>query len=401
LPPNAGNSRPQGGTAPASDAVAGGCSQHQDACAYPLLDTIEKSRGQDESAPAEILFPAKHAERIKRFAIARQRALEMSGHISGALSSLPRVEVRRARKVAHRMSGCGSFLAFEHYYTVGKLRLVRTERCRNHMLCPSCAIIRAGQMIRRYMERAETVFGTNPHLCAYFLTLTVRNGADLQERMQHLKRSWDALMQKRRDYMRGKGFGCFLNDASGGIISFEITNNGDGWHPHIHALLFAEDGALPDIAGLSAVEKQKSRISREWAGITGDSFIVDCRRVYLNQRKDLKSELLSAFLEVFKYVLKFSELSIEDNFYAWREFRGKHFTRSFGCMYGVKVPTTDQMEVESADLPYIERVYKYDPSQTDYRLQSERKAVCKKSVRNGYTLYDRNGVVERIRNKEK
>ena len=49
------------------------------------------------------------------------------------------------------------------------------------------------------------------------------------------------------------------------------------------------------------------KLSQQWEAITGDSKIVDVRR--LKPSKGTKDDYMEAFIEVFKYALKFSEMS--------------------------------------------------------------------------------------------
>ncbi|NKN80508.1 hypothetical protein HF633_12100, partial [Weissella cibaria] len=98
----------------------------------------------------------------------------------------------------------------------------------------------------------------------------------------------------------------------------------------------------------------REQLSAEWESITGDSKIVDVRRL-----KPKNGEMAEAFCEVFKYALKFSELSLADNVEAFDVFHGKRLQGSFGCLWGVKVPEkmTDDL---LPDLPYLELFYRYD-----------------------------------------
>ena len=52
---------------------------------------------------------------------------------------------------------------------------------------------------------------------------------------------------------------------------------------------------------------RREKLSQQWEAITGDSKIVDVRRLKPLQRD--KNDYMEAFIEVFKYALKFSEMS--------------------------------------------------------------------------------------------
>ncbi|NKO00869.1 protein rep, partial [Weissella cibaria] len=154
----------------------------------------------------------------------------------------------------------------------------------------------AAKMVEKYLERFEQVQSERPDLIPVFITLTVKNGDDLQERFAHLVNSFRRYQKRRREWFT-KGRGCNeLCRAEGGVFSYEVTNKGNGWHPHLHGVLLVS----------SYIDREQ--LSAEWESITGDSKIVDVRRL-----KPKNGEMAEAFCEVFKYALKFSELSLADN----------------------------------------------------------------------------------------
>ena len=63
-------------------------------------------------------------------------------------------------------------------------------------------------------------------------------------------------------------------------------------------------------------------------------------------------------MEVFKYAVKFSDLSLEDNWQAARILKGKRLLNSFGLFRGVQVP--ESLLDEPLDgLPYFDRFYRF------------------------------------------
>ena len=69
-----------------------------------------------------------------------------------------------------------------------------------------CAGIRAARSMNRYIPAIDVLMRQNPRLKPVLLTLTVKNGEDLQERFEHLTRSFRTLLQRYRDYKK-KGLG--------------------------------------------------------------------------------------------------------------------------------------------------------------------------------------------------
>ena len=81
-----------------------------------------------------------------------------------------------------------------------------------------------------------------PNLKPVFITLTVKNGDDLLERFEHLENSFQVLKDRRRDSKKKKGRGfCEFSKIDGCVYSYEITNKGNGWHPHLHMVALVDD----------------------------------------------------------------------------------------------------------------------------------------------------------------
>jgi len=242
--------------------------------------------------------------------------------------------------------GCANYLVFHNHYTVDQIRLVKLRTCKKHMLCPFCARARAAKNVQKYMERFQVVIEEKPTLIPALLTLTVKNGSDLKERFDHLQKSWKKYQEKRRDYFKkNRGFNE-LCKVDGAVFSYESTVNKDTgeWHPHIHIVVLLTD----------YIDREK--FSQEWEKITDDSKIVDIRKLKASE----DGSMIDAFCEVFKYTLKFSELSLDDNFVAYETLKGSRLQGSFGSFWGVKVPEGAEDDLTGLDgLPYLEMFYQY------------------------------------------
>jgi hypothetical protein len=143
--------------------------------------------------------------------------------------------------------------------------------------------------------------------------------------------------------------------VAGGVTSYEFTKKGDnGWHPHIHALVLLDDFI------------DQAKLSQEWQAITGDSFIVDVRRV----KPKLEAgglDIASGLLEVFKYALKFHDMTLEDTWHAYNVLRTRRLIDSFGVLRGLTVPD-DLLDDPLEGLPFLERHYRYSWAKTAYDL---------------------------------
>lgn len=334
---NSGNQQPRGFAADSGLEISGKNKGNflDDPKKNPLIDdslAAESNQGADDAS----VLPG----RLDRYAKAHQRTVQMSDYASG------QGEV----KLAHKLSGCGNYLLFRDYFTVGKIRLHAAQFCKKHLLCPLCAIRRGAKMVKAYSDRLEVIKAVKPRLRASLVTLTVKDGPDLRERFNHLFRA----VQKLHKTRSGKGQTSEAIKADGAVWSYEFKRgSGSGlWHPHVHAVWLHEE----DI--------DARQLSAEWHAITGDSFIVDVTPFHDQE------DVISGFLEVFKYAVKFSDLPLADNWHGWEVLQGKRLIASFGAFRGVVVP--EELTDEPLEgLPFIEHFYQYITG-AGYALQARR-----------------------------
>lgn len=275
--------------------------------------------------------------RLERYGKAKANAMQFARYL----------EEQQETPLADSLKGCGNYAVFRDYYTIGEIRLSKFCTCKKHLICPLCAIRRGAKALRVYLARVDALMQEKPLLRPFLVTLTVRNGSDIEERFRHLSSSLRSY-HKRRKGTRQRGE---VLKASSAVWSYEFTNRGRGWHPHVHAVWLCEEA--PDPAALS----------EEWRAITGDSYIVDVRPI----QPDPEGGYVSGFLEVFKYAIKFSDLDDADRLTAYKAMRGKRLQDSFGDLRGLQVEPEDTDELLE-DLPFIERLYLY--SEGHYRESS-------------------------------
>lgn len=329
-------------------------------------------------------------DRMQRYSDAKGRQVQILNHvrrISQGQNDIPLHGFLDFEKLKSQLCGCGNYLVFHQYHTVGQVRLAKASFCKNHLMCQLCAIRRGAKQVQSYLDKFEQITESNPNLKPYLVTLTVRNGHDLAERFGHLQDSLKKMFKRRRNFIEKARGQSELAKAEGGVYSIELTKRETGWHPHVHMVLMLDPSNPIDFPfdarpykyppeewrsltpAQKANEKRKnihfgelakqSALSKEWQKITGDSFVVDVRPI--------EGDPAQGFVEVFKYALKFSDLTPEQNIEAYSFLKGKRLTGSFGCFWGVKVPEkmTDDL---FSDLPYIELFYKY--TKAGYSLQS-------------------------------
>lgn len=162
-------------------------------------------------------------------------------------------------------------------------------RCKKRW-CPVCAYYVAVDRVSKYRDIVDDF------QWPLFVTLTVRNTVDV-EGLLRLKESWGKF--RRRKLIRDK--------VKSGIVGYEVTNKGQGWHPHIHALLDCRWLSLhvPEPTRKDNREEKERKymaaadeLGRAWADCTGQEIAsVRARRGDAN-----------ALIEVLKYSCKGSEL---------------------------------------------------------------------------------------------
>ena len=272
--------------------------------------------------------------RVNRYGKAKKKALDVAEYMARETGH---------QAIARKVSECGEYLAFRHYFTINEVRLHGAMLCRKHLLCPLCAIRRGAKALKAYLDRWEVIRAEKPALRPFLVTLTVKDGPDLAERFRHLHKAQRELWMRKH-----RGRGSSLDGVAGAVWSYEVKRgSGSGeWHPHLHMIALAE--VAPDV----------DELAREWKSITGDSHVVDVRPIS-------QEDPASGFIEVFKYAVKFSDQDEADTVHAWEVLRGKRLLASAGAFRGVVVP--DELD-EALELPYVTLFYRYLHGGAGYTL---------------------------------
>lgn len=332
----------------------------------PRKDALLEGQTSEQGLQITVDSNAKHRARITRFGHLRQQSKDMSNWLYAQNDECLSLDTpmgdlmaKRFIHFANTLSGCANYLLFKHYYTLDKYKLSGLKTCKKHMLCPFCSAIRASKQATAYHNKMVHILKDNPKLKPVFVTLTVKNGEDLKERFNHLKDSFKTLQSRRRDWLKkGRGHNE-LCKAHGIVFAYEITNNGKGWHPHLHMILLVDDWI------------DRDKLSEQWYSITGDSYIVDVRRVKptkididtVDGKVEKKEDYSEGFMEVFKYAMKFTELTHYQIWIAHETLsptgRLTRLQGSIGLFRGVEVPDTMTDDVITDDVPFMLILYHF------------------------------------------
>ena len=200
-------------------------------------------------------------------------------------------------------------------------------RCKRRY-CPACQPQLAAQKVAKWEHAIGTI------KWPLFVTLTMGNSTD-PDCLSFIKKSWSKF--RRRKLIREK--------VKGGVATFEITNKGRGWHPHIHAImdcrwlsLHTPEPLRRDPAELvkHKCELAQKELSGLWADqIKQDIAVVDVRRVYDSGR---------IVREVLKYAMKGTDLIDSPDPIAplLRSIKGTRMLAGWGSMH--PMPTLDEEE---------------------------------------------------------
>jgi len=303
----------------------------------------------DETTPGEVL-----ENRLERYAKAKKRSESVLRYIIHLIDNYPqaekpdfnRSEYRELQRISRQLKECGAFLIFRHYFTAGQHRLIGGCTCKRHLLCMLCAVRRAARQLQSYLRKVEQVLSENSNQKLVLITLTVKNGDDLQERYKHLTQSLRVLTNRRKVL---RSISTVFTEIQGAVWTFEATNKGNGWHPHCHMMAIVEKDL--------DIKSFQESLSREWKEVSKDSFIVDVRMINETNEKDR----IGAFCEVFKYALKTNDMSVENQYQAHKKLRGKRLIASLGSLYNVQVSESlnDEVEDDLELLPYVDILFRY------------------------------------------
>lgn len=170
-------------------------------------------------------------------------------------------------EVLLRFRDCGSKSWIQQKVGDDRSFRIRTNKCKNRW-CEACNTEKRRTVRRNLIEQL-------PNGQLRFLTFTLK--ANHNPLGDEIKRLYECFKKWRKH-------AWFKKKIKGGIFFLEITYNHktSAWHPHLHCLVDSE--FLP--------QKEMRHV---WLALTGDSFIVDIRRI---------SDTNSAAGEVAKYATK-------------------------------------------------------------------------------------------------
>lgn len=162
---------------------------------------------------------------------------------------------RNGAEGQHRTCFCGRGIRegqgfVSVYRAAGKARYKGLTACGDVWACPSCAAKIAGER-RKDLERALVAANLDGKH-GYLLTLTFPHeyGMSLEDLNGRFAKALAS-------FKNSRGYKGFMEDHGrlGQIKALEVKHGGNGWHPHVHELVFADRGLLEDVRGLDRLKQ--------------------------------------------------------------------------------------------------------------------------------------------------
>lgn len=277
--------------------------------------------------------------RLESFHILKQKGFNF---VEWGVESSIATQNPQTKKIFNKLFDCGNYLIFRNYLVSKRSRLIGACTCKLHLLCPFCASRRGIKHSRIYKEKVEHLKAeANNQLDLVFITFTVKNGLDLFERFTHLRNSMRFLLKQRNNQAAGKGtHKTEMSKLAGGVFAYEFKrgSGGNEWHPHIHMIALLPKSRKVEI----------STLKNEWLEITGDSSVINIKYADDN-----------AYLEVFAYALKFSEMENIDRWDAFNLLRRERLISSFGDLRGVELPEEETDDLIDTQEPFNDVLYRW------------------------------------------
>ena len=269
-------------------------------------------------------------------------------------ASLTRFLWNRDELLGTKLFGCGTWLHMREWIEHGgETRLVNANFCKKHLVCMACAARRSVRLVEAYAAKVATITTALPELVPAMVTLTVKNGPELGERILHIKHAWSSMLAAKRKgaSVSGRHSPVQWNRVEGSIRALEITKNrktGE-WHPHMHCFVLLRDYI------------DQGELSREWEHWTGDSKIVGVKKCH--------GDPLAGLFEVVKYAVKFADMSHDDLWHVFVTCGGSRAVDPQGCLRGVPEPDIDADSIEGLTGPTVDYVARWLFLQEKYELE--------------------------------
>jgi len=264
---------------------------------------------------------------------------------------------------ANKLQYCGSWLYLREFLNTGESKVINALLCKLSHLCEVCAVRRQAKQFAATVPKVQSVMSENPDLFPILITRTIKSGPDLQRQADHFRTSRAKMLAAIRRTKSSKTRNAReweMAKVLGQVRSFEVKrakNHPDHWHFHEH------------IFALVSEYLDQEKLASEWLDVTGDSFIVDVRKVHA--KNEDSDPIVSGLLEVIKYSLKFAGLSAADAWHAHEILSGSRMTECLGLLRGILVGALESdFPLEDESGPWRDFIARWIESKNGFALET-------------------------------
>jgi hypothetical protein len=246
-----------------------------------------------------------------------------------------------------KILACGSFTEYRVVPGSDRIKLVRANFCRKDKVCLSCAVGRAYNQQKKFLQALEVYPYENDDSLLdkywYYIVTPVRHSLDesldvVYSRADKLRKS--ALKQMRNSKSRKSG--GFWSQFNGGMGSVEVTHTKNGWNVHINWIVNS-DNRVNNIREVTDGKKvwYQSDDLEAFLNRFNNSYIHSINELDFSSKEAIRKNLL----EVLKYALKFSSLEPQHLIYIYYYFYRKRLFFTFGNLRGLDLEAIDDVTI--------------------------------------------------------
>lgn len=243
-----------------------------------------------------------------------------------------------------RVLDCGAFTEYRASTSDDRIKLARANFCKKDKVCMACAVGRAYNQQKKFMQSLEVFpYENGEDLLSkrwYYIVTPVRHSINdslevVYDRVDRLRKS--ALMQM-RDGRRSKSRG-FWSYFKGGMGSVEITYTENGWNVHINWLVYSDNKVqYKEVSDGRKIWYQNDSLER-FLKRFNDSYIHSINELDFCNREAIRKNLL----EVLKYSLKFGSLNPAQLIEVYYKLYRKRLFFTFGTLRGLDLEAVDDV----------------------------------------------------------
>lgn len=206
-----------------------------------------------------------------------------------------------------RIKECCNVISFRRYLETGDVKLSSSTFCKYDRICIACATKRAMRMIKKFSLGIDQYKLWNKNRYYIVLTIQHKQTDTLEELLARLMKYKEQLARNYRNSKRSSQKNkSFFSQFDGMVISIEVAHKWTNWrHPHINILACTDNEIQIDSKFYRWTTNDQ--LLNERKTITSWSYIHNIRKINVTTKHFSRSGVW----EVFKYAIKFSDLTVE------------------------------------------------------------------------------------------